>query len=125
MTGRLNTETVKDVLEFVKKITGNEYKSYQITPDGKFALGWTSKGIEGWEKFEFEHDLETLAQLICKHISELNYHDSEWDMWDGSTSKGFKVDNIEETFSYENEENIKNPCYGIIVFSPYTNFYSK
>lgn len=95
---------------------------YQITPDGRYCIGWAVLDIpDGWKEYPFEFDISITSQIIAKH---LNKQSVTYGGWDGSYHKGFLMKAIKKSLASE-ESGIKNPFYGIVEFSPFTCFYSK
>ena len=124
LSGELNPNQIKNVLDFLKTMYDQKIKSFQITKDGGFALGWCDEKEESWTKFQFEYDSETLALIICNHLKSADNPENPWEDYDGSCYDGFRVDVIEETFANENN-GVKDPFYGIVKFTKYVKFYSK
>lgn len=93
---------------------------YQITRDGKYCVGWGGER-DGWSEFQFDFDIDIIAQIIIKHLSkqEIIYEDG-----DGTYSAGFLMTSIPHSFA-EEWNCIKKPFYGIVAFEPYTCYYSK
>ena len=101
---------------------------YQTTDDGKFCIGWgdsdKKQAYEGWENFQFDYDAEIVSKIIIQFLNKQKSKDSAYKFFDGCTDKGFIMKVIPETFSDE-QDDIKNPFYGIVSFETFTNFYSK
>lgn len=127
---------LKNVLSFalehsrhIKDLTKDEQDRgcklvFQITKSGKYCIGWGFKEIpKYWSEYQFDFDISIVAQIIVQHLNKLKAPESGYEWADGSTSEGFIVKSIEETFG--DDTDIKNAFYGIVYFEPYTNFYSK
>lgn len=119
-------DQLKSALEFALKLEGTDFDDlcYQTTEDRKFCIGWMSgNGLaSGWEKFQFDFDLEIVSRIIVQFLSKQKQKDMQG--FDGSKVKGFVMKAIPETFS-DFENGIQNPFYGIISFEIFTCFYSK
>lgn len=95
---------------------------YQITEDGRYCLGWAFNEIKkGWNEFQFDFDINIIAQIISQHLQKQKVEEG---MWDGSYYKGFIMKVIPESMGSESN-GIKEPFFGIVEFAPYTCFYSK
>lgn len=120
LTFALNMDGRKDMWENIKETTA----IFQITKDGRYCIGWATKDVipEGWKEFQFRPNVRIIAEIIKQYI---DYHFTvERDVWDGSYCKGFLMETIPETLDSE-YDGIKKPFYCIVVFKPYTCFYSK
>lgn len=97
---------------------------FQISKDGKYCIGWGFQKVpSGWSEYQFDFDVPIVAKIIIQHLGKLPFPKSGYERADGSTSKGFLMKNIGETFG--DEDGIKNAFYGIVSFEPFCNFYSK
>lgn len=103
--------------------TNNPIKCvYQITEDGRYCIGKAYNNIEeGWKEFSFDFDIEIISKIIEKHLGKQRIKEM---YGDGGYGKGFIMKAIPESFMNE-ADGIKNPHYGIVVFAPYTCYYSK
>ena len=116
-------EDLIDLLKYIEKLSNSSFQSYQITPNGTFALGWYSKKIEGWTPFQFEYSKEALADIIFNHL-EKQECENDFEDYDGSTHKGY-IAECEEVDYGKEVDGIINPFYCIVKFKPYMTFYSK
>ena len=127
-------EYLKQSLDFGLTISGvkncllREHKPtfvvYQITEDGNFCVGHALKETkkEGWEFFPFDYDLDVLARIIKQHLEkQKNFEEFGGD---GTTRKGFLMRQCPDLYSSE-EEGIKNPWFGTLVFEPFSCYYAK
>lgn len=97
---------------------------FQITDSGKYCIGWGFKKVpEGWSEYQFDFEVSIVSKIIEQHIKKLPVPDSGYEWADGSTSVGFIMKSVKETFGEDMD--IKNAFYGIVYFEPYCNFYSK
>jgi hypothetical protein len=111
-----------NLIAFNNKTKADVKCVYQITEDGRYCIGKAyGKPKDGWNEYPFDFDLSIISQIIVKHLEK---QEVQYDMWDGSYSKGFLMKAIEESFASV-ENGIKQPSCGIVEFSPYTCFYSK
>ena len=121
-------DELKNALEFAIKSSG-WYKSftrtnnpakcvYQITKDGRFCIGWFAK--PGWNEFDFDFDLERIAQRIADHLMAQNFICEESDD-DAMCGPGFLM----ESFYGENSEGVEFANYGIVSFKTYVCYYNK
>ena len=122
---------LKDCLEFALKMYGEKTDNlvFQLAKNGKFCIGWGNrKGKNGnehiWQNFQFGFDINIATEAIKKFLQEQPRQESVFDYGDGSTSDGFLMKIIPETFA-EVYEGIKEPFYGIVSFEKYTNYYGK
>lgn len=102
--------------------------TYQLTADGKFAIGWGGEE-KGWQKFPFDFPSnEMLVAMIKQFISTTSplhkIHLEDEDFGDGSTHPGYLVEVIPGNFAPE-WNGIKNPCYGILYIRRFNCFYHK
>lgn len=104
---------------------------YQFTEDGKFAIGWCgNEPKSGWVKFPFDRPSnEMLIAMIKQYISTQSalhkYCMEDADFGgDGSTSPGYLVEVIKETFA-DKWDGIRSPSHGIIYIRAYNCYYSK
>ena len=74
-------------------------------------------------RIDFDFEVSIVAKIIEQHIKKLSVPDSIYELVDGSTSVGFIMKSVKETFGEDMD--IKNAFYGIVYFEPYCNFYSK
>ena len=95
--------------------------TYQITPDGNYCIGWGGVDNGDWSEFPFDFDIDIMAQIVAKHLSK---QEIVYDGGDGSYSAGFLMKSL-KNLPYEERNRIKNASYGIVVFEPYTCYYSK
>jgi hypothetical protein len=109
-----------NALKYVIELHGSNIRSFQITNDGKYVLGWI-ENKEGWTAYPFEVTLDILEPIIREFLNKQNVKE---DIWDGSYNKGFLIKSVDETFA-DMQNYIKNPFYGIISIEPFTCFYSK
>lgn len=128
ISGELRKEDILNALKFAMKAYGEEpftrnekpvAITYQETNDGKYCLGFGER--EGWKNFPFSYNLEIIAEIIIDRLSNQKINDFGYD---GSYHKGFIMENIEQSFSHE-ENGIINPFFGIVSFKPFTCFYAK
>lgn len=115
---------LKNALEFAIKASGwyepftrSEKPAkctFQITENGTYCLGWHAK--EGWSEFQFDFDIEIIAQIITQHLKKQHIIDEGGD---GSYHKGFLIKQIDW------KSNVKNHDYGIIAIEPFTCYYAK
>lgn len=94
--------------------------TFQVTKDGRYCIGWGGQE-KGWNEFPFDFDVDIMSQIIVKHLTKQEIAGS---FGDGSRHKGFLMKNIKNCFSSE-WDGIREPAYGIVVFEPYTCYYSK
>lgn len=111
-------------LNHVKKPT----LTYQLTSDGKFAIGWGGED-KGWQKFPFDFPSnEMLVSMIKQFISTTSplhkAHLEDDDFGDDSTRPGYLLEVIPGNFASE-WNGIKNPCYGILYIRSFYCFYHK
>ena len=128
VSGELNKEDVLNVLTFAIKCYGENIftrkekpvpLAYQECEDGTYCIGVAHD--KGWTEFPFSYDLDIVASIICNKLSNQKVKDFGYD---GSYSKGFIMENIEDSLDSE-ENGIKNPFWGIVSFRPFTCFYAK
>ena len=99
----------------------NKQYYFQITEDGRYCIGWYN--AEGWTPFQFDFDTHIVSEIIKQHLKKHKVENSDYDFWDGSTSDGFLMKNIEQ--SAIDRDGIKQPFYGIVSIEYYENFYAK
>lgn len=121
---------LKNALEFALKKSGN-YECFtrsdrpskcvfQTTEYGDYCIGWgchDEKPKEGWTEFPFDFDIDIVAAIIEKHLQKQKVQGYGGD---GSNSLGFLMKNVEY-----NTAGVKNPFYGIVIFSAYNCYYAK
>ena len=97
---------------------------FQITDSGKYCIGWGFGEVpEEWSEYQFDFEVPIVSKIIEQHIKKLPVPHSGYEWADGSTSVGFIMKSVKETFGEDMD--IKNAFYGIVYFEPYCNFYSK
>lgn len=97
---------------------------FQITKKGKYCIGWGFGDVpDGWSEYQFDFEVSIVAKIIIQHLGKLPVPKSGYEWADGSTSDGFLMKSVRETFG--DEDDVKNAFYGIVTFEPYCNFYSK
>lgn len=109
-------------LSHIKKPT----LTYQLTADGKFAIGWGGEE-KGWQKFPFDFPSnEMLVAMIKQFISTAphSHNPEDDDFGDGSTYPGYLVEVIQDSFASD-WNGIKSPCYGILYIQRFNCFYHK
>ena len=131
ISGSLNQ--LEAALQFAFDISGNKaawethsgiIATYQITKDKRYCIGWASKDDipNGWKELPFRPNAHIIAEIIRQYMDE-NFK-VEHEIWDGSYKKGFLMEAIPESLASE-YDGILSPYYGIVLFKPYTVFYSK
>lgn len=98
---------------------------YQITPTGKYCIGWGFRGIpKGWEPFpfDFDIDIDIISDIIIQFLEKAPIVE---DGGDGSYKKGFIMECIDEGAEINDIEEVQNAFYGIVSFAPYSCFYHK
>lgn len=117
---------LRDALEFALKKSGwhecftrkeePTIPSFQITKYGDFCIGWGDKK-EGWTKFQFDYDLDMITGFIEQTLKKQQCNEFGGD---GTNSHGFLMKAVEY-----NAAGVKNPFYGIVIFSSYNCYYAK
>lgn len=111
-------------IKFAVNMYGNSCKSYQISKDGKYCLGWTVDEENGWNPFPFDFDAHIVSEIVKQHLDKQDYGEDPYDWCDGGSGKGFLMKVIDQTFSDE-KDGIKRPFYGIVSIEPFWNYYAK
>lgn len=142
ISGTLDEGFIEYVLKVFFKLHGEdrhiskeEYERgcrivYQISENGNYCIGWGFKNIpSGWQEYQFDFDYSIVSLIIKqflekKDISEFADYDKYCE-YDGSVEKGFLARVITNEYIEESEKGIKNSFYGIVEFSPYTNYFAK
>ena len=100
---------------------------FQITEDGTYCIGWRPKDKlpQGWHSYQFDFDADIVSKIIIQHLTKtIATMEDPYRYADGSSYKGFLMENIDNVFSDE-WEGIKKPFYGIVSIKPFFNYYSK
>lgn len=111
-------------IKFAVNMYGSSCKSYQISKDGKYCLGWTVDEENGWNPFPFDFDAHIVSEIVKQHLDKQDYGKDPYDWCDGGSGKGFLMKVIDQTFSDE-KDGIKRPFYGIVSIEPFWNYYAK
>ena len=95
--------------------------TYQITPSGKYAIGWCWEDTpaNGWAILPFDYDLGIVAAIIRKHLEKQTIH---YGGGDGSYSKGFLMHGRDYD---EIRDDVQSPFYCLLTVEPFTCFYAK
>ena len=114
-------DELHNALQYVIERYGSEVRSFQITADGRYAIGWADHKPDIWTNYPFETSVEILEPIIRKFLNKQIVKD---DGWDGGYYKGFLIKSVRESMGDEGN-GIKEPFYTIVTIEPYTCFYSK
>ncbi len=98
---------------------------FQIVKD-KYYVGYIYHNMpvpEGWQEYQFDFSDFIVAQIIEQFLQKQEYQHE--DAGDGSYNKGFLMKAVPEYICFGHDGEIKNPIHAILVFEPYTVFYSK
>lgn len=135
MSGSLSSmEQLKAAFEFALLYSGNADKIrqekdrdfkilYQITPDGKYCIGWGNENTvpKGWTEYPSEFNVDNICKDIKSHLEGFPFEEG---MAEGAYDRGFIMKCINEYMGCE-YDGIKNPFYGIVYFQQFTCYYSR